>query len=373
MTPRAILAIGFVCALGFSFNIYMAANNGTGWGVDFNQFYSASQLAGTGRLYDWEALRKIEAQRGKEVPTGRLPVELYGVKLVAWMPYGTAQLVWLAGSVTALILFVLAWPGANRLLMAAALVCSMPVALLLLYGQDTPFWLLWVALGLLLLERGSPRLAGVVFALCICKFHLSYGLPILLLAQKRWSALASACAAGAVLVAACFALEGWKWPAQYLALAQLPAFSPAVFRMPNLHGIAWWFPWPVAVEIGLSAGVAALLWMVCRRASNLGVAGAAVAAAGLLLAGHCYANDCALLAPMLVFTIQRDNLPRWLKVWAVLLLTPAPTLLLTTSKPFTGQILLVGFVVAALVMELGLREVGTSTAKPRRAVPGGTD
>ena len=56
------------------------------------------------------------------------------------------------------------WRGTNRMLMATALAWSMPVALLLVYGQDTPFWLLWVALGLLLLERGNPRLAGVVFA-----------------------------------------------------------------------------------------------------------------------------------------------------------------------------------------------------------------
>jgi len=368
MTVRAILAIGFVCALGLSFNLYMAHYNGTGWGVDFNQFYSASKLAGTGRLYDWEALRKIEAERGQQVPTGRLPVELYGVKLVGWMPYRTAQVVWLAASVVALILFAVAWPGANRMLMAVSLAWSMPVALLLVYGQDTPFWLLWVALGLLLLERGSPRLAGVVFALCICKYHLSYGLPILLLAQKRWSALASACAAGALLVAACFALEGWTWPAQYVAQARFPMFSPAALRMPNLHGIAYWFPWPVAVEIALSMGVAALLWMVCRRASNLGVAGAAAAAAGLLLGGHGYANDCALIVPVLVFTIQRDTPPRWLKGWAVLLLTPAPALLLTTAKPFTGQILVVGFVVAVLLTELARRDARRPA--PAGALPG---
>jgi hypothetical protein len=242
MNVRAILAIGFVCALGLSFNIYLAATNGGGWGVDFNQFYSASKLAGTGRLYDWDALRQIEAERGQQVPTGRLPVVAYGVKLVGWMPYRTAQVVWLVASVVALIFFALAWPGANRMLMAAALAWSMPVALLLVFGQDTPFWLLWVALGLLLLERGSPRLAGVVLALCICKYHLSLGLPILLLAQKRWSALASACAAGAALVAVCFALEGWTWPAQYWGLVF--TLSPAVFRMPNLHGIASWLPWP---------------------------------------------------------------------------------------------------------------------------------
>jgi hypothetical protein len=268
--------------------------------------------------------------------------------------------------VVALILFAMAWPGANGMLMAAALAWSMPVALLLLYGQDTPFWLLWVALGLLLLERGSPRLAGVVFALCICKYHLSLGLPILLLAQKRWSALASAAATGAALVAACFALEGWGWPAQYLGVVW--TLSPAVFRMPNLHGIASWFPWPVAVEIGLFIGVAALLWMVCRRASNLGFAGAAAAAAGLVLARHGYANDCALLVPMLVSTVQQDTVPRWLKLWALLLLTPAPTLLLTTSKPFAGQILVVCFVIAVLSTELALRDAGHP--EPGGALPG---
>jgi Glycosyltransferase family 87 len=365
MNLRAILSVGFVCVLGLSFNIYLAATNPSGWGVDFNQFYSASKLAGTGKLYDWESLRAIEAQRGQPVPTGRLPIVAYGVKLVSWMPYRAAQITWLIASAAALALFAIAWPGANRMLMAVSLSWSMPMALLLVFGQDTPFFLLWIALGLLLLQRGSPRLAGVLFALCICKYHLALGLPVLLLAQKRWSALLSACAAGVVLMAACFALEGWGWPAQYWGLVF--TLSPALFRMPNVHGIASWFPWPLPVEITLFVLVAALLWMVCRRTSDLGVAGAAATAAGLVLARHGYANDCILLLPMLVFTVQRHAVPQWLKLWALYLLTPATALLLTTPKPFAGQIPAVLFVMVALATELRLR--GERRPEPGAALP----
>jgi hypothetical protein len=86
--------------------------------------------------------------------------------------------------------------------------------------------------------------------------------------------------------------------------------------------------------------------------------------AGLLLARHGYANDCALVVPMLVFTIQRHSVPRWLKFWALVVLTPAPALMLATFKPFVGQILVVGFVIAALITELTLRDA-------RRPAPGG--
>ena len=76
-TPAAI-TVAVVTTLGLAFNIWFAVLNRGGWGVDFNQFYAASRLVGTGHLYDWDALRKIEAENGREVPTGRLPVVLYG-------------------------------------------------------------------------------------------------------------------------------------------------------------------------------------------------------------------------------------------------------------------------------------------------------
>jgi hypothetical protein len=354
---KAVLII--VAALGAALNLLVAVKNSTGWGEDFNQFYSASRLAGTGQVYNWEALRKLEDQNGQEVPTGRLPVVLFGAKLIGWLPYPLARIVWLIASVLALGIFAVVWPGVDGSWMAVALAWSMPVGLCLVLGQDTPFWLMLTALGLFLLQRGRPQLAGLVFSLCICKFHLALGIPILLAAQRRWSALLSACASGAALLAACFLIEGPAWPLRYLEASRQTSFSPAVYRMPNLNGIAYWFPWPTAVEIVLTIAVICLLWTVCRRTADLGLAGAAAAGAGLILAHHCYANDCALLIPLLAIAILRPGIPRWMKMSAVLLLSPAPVFLVTTIRPFTGQVLVVGFVVSALAVAIPAAQTTT--------------
>jgi hypothetical protein len=123
--------------------------------------------------------------------------------------------------------------------------------------------------------------------------------------------------------------------------------------MANVRGIAWWLPWPGAVEIVLAIAVVCLLWTFLRRTTDLGLAGAGAAAGGLLLARHGYAGDCALLIPLLVLTVQRPAVPVWLRCWAVLLLTPVPFMLvvMVAHRQFYGQLLIVGFVAAALLHE----------------------
>ena len=346
-TPAAI-TVAVACTLGLAFNIWMAALNTTGWGVDYNQFYAASRLAGTGHLYDWDALRKIEAENGKEVPTGRLPVVLYGHKIFGSLPYATARFAWLAASIGALLVFAAFWPGTPRWLMMTALACSMPAALVLLFGQDVPFWLMFFTAGLLLMDRKRPWSAGVMFALCICKFHLALGIPVLLVAQKRWRTLIAGTMAGLALIACCFVIEGPEWPLQYLKVSQMPAFSPAPERMPNLHGIASWLPWATATQIALAIGIVWLLWAACRNGTDLGTAGAAAAACGLLLAPHAYSGDITLLIPLSVLTIQRPGTPSWLAVWATMMLSPAPLLMILSQKPLPGQLFVAAFIVTAI-------------------------
>jgi hypothetical protein len=357
---RTVLVAALACAAGLAVNLWLVAMNGKGFGADFNEFYCASRLAGTGHLYDWDALRQLEAEHGPPIRMGRLPVVAFGWKPIGWMPYPTARGVWLAGSVVSILLFALAWPGLSRLGAAVALCWSAPTALLLLVGQDTPFWLLFASTGLLLLSRGRPRLAGVAFALCISKYHLAVAFPILLVAHKRWGALASAAATGAVLLGASFPIEGPGWPLRYWKALTDPHFSPAPARMANLRGIAWWLPWPGAVEAVLAIAVAYLLWTFFRRTPHLGLAGAGAAAGGLLLARHGYNYDFVLLIPLLVLTVQRPGIPAWLKGWAFLLLSPVATLLVVSNKPFLAQIAIVGFVIAALLREcLAGPEAGT--------------
>jgi hypothetical protein len=332
-----------------AFNIWFAVLNRTGRGVDFNQFYAASRLAGTGHLYDWDALRKIEAKNGFEVPTGRLPVVLYGYKILGSLPYAVARSIWMAGSFAALMVVAAAWPGARRVVMLVALAWSMPATLGLLFGQDVPFWLMFFTAGLVLMERKRPWSAGLAFSLCLSKFHLALGIPVMLAAQKRWRTLIAGAIAVAALMASCFLIEGPGWPLQYAKMSQMAGFSPAPQRMPTLYGIAIWLPWPAAAEIAGAVAMVLLLWAACRGGADVGMSGAAAAACGLLLGHHAYAGDCALLIPLSVLTIQRPGVPLWLKVWAILLLPSAPVLLLVSQRPLLGQMAIAAFIVTAIV------------------------
>jgi hypothetical protein len=373
-TPAAVV-VAAICTLGLAFNTWMIVLNRDAFGIDFNQYYSASRLAGTGHLYDWDALRKIEVEHGVEVPTGRLPVVLYGHKILGSLPYAVARAIWLAGCILAMVLFAALWPGTRRVTMMVALACSMTAASELLILQDVPFWLLFFSGGLWLMEKKRPWSAGMVFALCICKFHLALGIPVMLAAQKRWKTLIAGTIAGVALIASCFLIEGPSWPLQYAKYSQMPKFSPAPWRMPNLHGLAWWLPWPTAFEIVFVVAIVWLLWMACRGRTDVGTAGAAAAACGLLLGYHGYAYDCVFLIPLSVLTIQRPGAPSWLKAWAVVLLSPVPVLLLTSEKPLLGQILVVAFIVTAILFGMArpLSQAGemaagsASTASPKLA------
>jgi hypothetical protein len=171
----------------------------------------------------------------------------------------------------------------------------------------------------------------------------------MLAAQKRWRTLIAGAIAVLASLAACFLIEGPAWPRQYAKMLQMPQLSPAPERMPSLYGIASWLPWTAAIEIVCAVAIVLLLWAACRSSTDLGMAGAAAAACGLLLGHHAYAGDCALLIPLSVLTLQRQGTPPWLKASAVLLLSPAPTLLLVSQKPWLGQVLIAAFVVAAIV------------------------
>jgi len=354
--------------LGLAFNIRLAVTSRAGWGVDFNQFYSASQLAGTGHLYEWDALRKIESFHGIEVPTGRLPVVLYGHKILGILPYRMAHSVWIVLSVAALLVFAFVWPGTRRSLLMVALAWSTPVAFVILFGHDTPFWLMFFAVGLVLLQREKPWSAGVAFSLCICKFHLALGIPVMLAAQKRWKPLIAGAVSVLLLLGLCFLIEGVQWPLRYSEMSQMPSFSPATGVMPTISAFTDRLPWALPVEVLVAVAILLLLWMICRVTVDIGIAGAAASACGLLVGHHALFADSALLIPLAVVTIQQ-NVPRWLKALGVLLISPAPFALGSVlHKPLVWQIWIAPFVVAALVARV-IQAHQENTSEPILATP----
>jgi hypothetical protein len=347
--PGLNLTFASICLCGLILNLWMMVTGKTERSIDFNQFYSAGRLAGTGHLYDWARLRSLELQRNDEAPTARLPIVAYGHKILGRLPYETARNVWLILSVGALMVAGLTWPDVPRLPTSLAIASSAPAAMSLYYGQDVSFWLMFYALGLLLLRKERPIAAGIAFSLCIPKYHLAVGIPILLLATRNWKALAAGAAATLALLASCFFIEGPDWPRQYLGMLQLSKFSPAPQRMPSLYGLASWTPSALVLETVAGAVVAWLLYRACRMTAGNGFAGAAAAASGLLLGHHAFAFDCALLIPLLTLTIFCPPTSVPLQAWALLLVSPAPALLFGSPFPWLGQLLAVGFVVAALV------------------------
>jgi len=359
---HASVPLVLACVVGLGLNILAVEFDSSGKrGVDYTQFYVASHLVGTGHVYDWPVLRRLEAPYGIEMPTGRLPVVLYGHKLLGSLPLAEARTIWMAGSVVALVVFAFLWPGGRPWLTLLGLASSMFMGAVLLYGQDVPFLVMFLAAGLWLMERKRPWEAGVVFALCLCKFHLALGIPVLLVARKEWRALGGGALAGLALVGASFAIEGPQWPRQYWTMSQLPDMAQAIERMPNIHGLVSWLPWATAAEIAALGGLGWLLWGVCRGNSDWGTAGAAAAACGVLAANHSYAGDCTLMIPLAVLTIARVGMPRWLRIWALALISPLGVLLLITRMPYLGQMLIVGFVVAAV---WAVRRDGRGDAAP---------
>jgi hypothetical protein len=153
----------------------------------------------------------------------------------------------------------------------------------------------------------------------------------------------------AVLLAACFPIEGLAWPLRYWKIVRSPIFS-VEGSMTNLRGLAYWLPASAWFEAVGAAALIVLLWRVCRGPSDLGMAGAATAACGLMLGHHGYGGDCTLLLPLAVLTLVRPG-PLWMRGWAALLLTPVFIWLLLSPHPVWGQSLVVGFVFAALLVE----------------------
>ena len=346
---RQLLAVAIVigCALGAVVNVHLAFGAGKG-GMDLNQFYAASRLAGTGHLYDSGALRALEEENGPSIHSGRLPIVSYGVKAISWMPFPLALLVWRTASVAALLIVCAVWPGASRLGLLVALSWSTPAIYLISLGQDVAFWLLFFALGVKLLDRGYARLAGVAFALCLCKYHLAVGIPIMLIAQKRWKTLTTGGVVTLALLGTSFVIEGLSWPFGYVRTLSSPDFSPGIDLMPNLRGLASRSPHATMVELVAATGVVVLLWLACRRISSVGVAGAAAASCGLILGHHGYIQDCTILIPLAVLTIQSRQTALWLRALGLVLVTPALSLLLVMGAPLVGQTLLIGFVALTL-------------------------
>jgi len=123
------LAYSCVALTGLATMMLLTVANRDTWSVDFNQFYVAGSLAGTGHLYDWNAVRAMELKRTNATPFIRLPVFAFAMKAFSALPYSLARVLFLCLEIAALLGFIALWPFSKRTFAFAAVCWSVPVAM----------------------------------------------------------------------------------------------------------------------------------------------------------------------------------------------------------------------------------------------------
>jgi hypothetical protein len=324
---RSRILVGSACLLGLAVNVYLwepffpfffaRANN------DFACTYTGAVLAGSAGLYDVATVKRTQYPLGDSpqfMMYQRFPYYAALVSPLRWLRYLTAYWVWQAISFAAMLIFLAFWPGQPRSFKVIALCWSLPLANCFVMGQDVTLPMAALAVSIALFFRGRHFAAGCILALCSIKFHLFITLPLLILTRRVWRFGAGAAAAGAVLLAASFAVQGWRWPLDYGRMLRLPTSTPSFSLMPNLNGLLSGRPHsPGVMAIAVCVVLAAAALVMWR--GKFTVALAAALLSGLLLSYHAFIADAVLLIPVGLL-LMRDKASRAHRAMGALLLSP---------------------------------------------------
>ena len=271
MVWRRRILITLACLLGLALNSYLwspfvpyffaRANN------DFTCTYAGAVLAGSSGLYDVQATIRTERPLGDSpqfMMYQRFPYYAALVSPLRFLTYIHAYWVWQGVSLLAVLLFVVFWPGQRRWVTAVVCCWSLPLANCFIMGQDVTLPLAALAVSLALFFRGRHFVAGCLLALCSIKFHLFVTLPLFILTRRLWKFGAGSLVGGAVLLAASFAVQGWRWPLDYVRMLRLPTSTPSYSLMPNLNGLLAGQPHSLLTMVVLSGLVLAVAMLVYR-------------------------------------------------------------------------------------------------------------
>jgi hypothetical protein len=324
---RRRILITLACLLGLALNVYLwspffpyffaRANN------DFACTYTGAVLAGSPGLYDIAAVLRTQGPLGDSpqfMMYQRFPYYAALVAPLRWLPYLQAYWVWQGVSLAAALIFLALWPGQPRWFKAIACCWSIPLANCFVMGQDVTLVLAVLAISIALFFRGRHFAAGCLMALCSIKFHLFVTLPLLVLTRRLWRFGAGSVTGGAVLLAASFLVQGWRWPAEYVRMLRLPRSTPSYSLMPNLNGLLSGHPHGSGLMAAAACVVLAAAALVMWR-GKITVAIAATLLSGLLLSYHAFIADAVLLIPVGLL-LMRDKSSRAHRALGAILLSP---------------------------------------------------
>jgi hypothetical protein len=320
-TSRIALAGGIVLLLAIPLLLAFLAQEPDLHTIDYVSVWAGAQIIGP-NLYDSTRLEQIEHTVSPLIESKRYIRPPYYVMMfwpLGGLPYRAAYAGFVLMNLAALLLFLRIW----RFEVAAILACALflPLEFSFGLGQDAPIMMAIVAGAAQLIERRRDFGGGALLALFTVKPHLFLFLPVVLIAQRKYRALAGLAVGGAALYLLAAAFVGIDWPLKSLAAALsneatfVPSTPGVAGLLRKLHAPGWLLL-PVVI-----AGVA----MVYRRARTIDwLAAVALAlAAGVVFAPRAQVYDGSFFLLLLLLLATTPALVVIAGVAVIAVVTPA--------------------------------------------------
>lgn len=258
------------------------------------------------------------------------------------LPYVASGVLWTVVTIVLLVASVLlvrpllpAYSDRQWRLAVLGVAASQPLLELVGGGQDSALLLLIWVVGLRLLDAGRDPAAGAVLALGLVKPQLFVLVPLVLLVQRRWSALAAWAVAAAGVVGLSLAAAGTEGVEDWIAALTSDRYREVVQvgQAWMMHGIpsalvalvpSSWASAAQLVGLALGALLVAAMLMVVRRARDapVGAVWALVALTTVLVTPHVLSYDLMLAIPAVLHLLGPPSTRTTrLSVLAVYLLT----------------------------------------------------
>jgi len=230
-SARWLIVFHLGIALGYAGLLIKAALEDLLWRADFTAFYTGGAIVRQGlgpQLYNLEIQTRVQQAilgPGRMFYDGVLPFNNpphFALVMVPFslLPLGLAFWCWTALQVVILARVIQrlrsmssGWDATERWLLFSAFLAFSPLFLQFLYGSLSLF-VLWCLIEFYLaLREGKEARAGVWLALAAVKLQATLFPALVILAGRRWRALAGAGAVGVLILGATSALLGPSvWP-----------------------------------------------------------------------------------------------------------------------------------------------------------------
>jgi hypothetical protein len=292
-----------------------------GWvDSDFVDVWAAGRLALAGHAamaYDWPTHKLAEVSALGHAFDGYYgwhypPTFLFVAGALALLPYALAYLIWTIGT---LPLYLMTMRGIMRERVGYLLAAAFPPVLANVFvGQNGFFSAALFGCTLILIERRSSVLAGVLLGLLTYKPHLGLLFPIALIASGQWRVFVTAGIVAVLLAAASwfvFGADSWFAFVGHIGQSSQAVFAEGradwgklqtAFGLVRSLGGSETLAWTMQAIVALIATVAvALVW---RSRAPYEIKAATLGTAAMLATPYLYLYDLAVLGVPIAFLLR---------------------------------------------------------------------